>query len=37
MPGMDGLELQRRLADHELRISIVFVTARGRRSMEQVE
>ena len=27
MPGMDGLELQRRLADSDLRIPIIFLTA----------
>ncbi len=39
MPGMSGLELQDRLAERELRIPIVFLTAHGenatrRRALE---
>jgi len=29
MPGMDGLELQRELAESECRIPIIFITAHG--------
>jgi len=30
MPGMDGIELQRQLAQRELRVPIIFVTAYGQ-------
>jgi FixJ family two-component response regulator len=35
MPGMDGLELQRRLADAGLRIPIVFLTGRASEEEER--
>ena len=31
MPGMSGLELQRRLSDADYRIPIIFITAQRRR------
>ncbi len=33
MPGMNGLELQAKLAEHERRIPIIFITAYGEPKM----
>lgn len=35
MPGMDGLELQRRLAGSDPRVPIVFITARATEEEER--
>jgi FixJ family two-component response regulator len=36
LPGMSGVELQRRLADSDSRIPIVFVTAHGDASLRDL-
>jgi FixJ family two-component response regulator len=36
LPGMSGVELQRRLADADCRIPIVFVTAHGDASLRDL-
>ena len=35
MPGMDGLELQRQLAEHECRVPIIFITAYDDEDVRQ--
>jgi len=37
MPGMGGLELQRRLAAENVHTSIIFVTARGEQEVSAAE
>jgi FixJ family two-component response regulator len=37
MPGMDGLELQRRLNKAEARVPIIFITAHGEQRVKAME